>query len=108
MCRLIAAGAAISGAVILYTQAAGWLKTAVWNGYSIREALWDLGLPEPTTQLLGLQKIIDTVLGWPTVGLCVAAALAFAFIWLSAGEAEDKLAPKSGMNGSKKSARSAA
>jgi hypothetical protein len=94
----IAAGAAIGAAIILYTQAADWLKTAVWKGYSIREALWNLGLPEffyePTTQLLGLQKIIDTLLGWPAVALCVFAASAFAFIWLWADGALVILATK--------------
>jgi hypothetical protein len=88
---LIVAVAASIAAAILFTQTVGWLKTAVWNGYSIREALRDKGLPEPTTQLLGLQKIIDTLLGWPVATLCVAAALAFGYIWLWAEKAESKL-----------------
>jgi hypothetical protein len=88
---LIAAVAAFSAAIILFTQTVGWLKTAVWNGYSIRAALWDLGLPEPTTQLLGLQKIINDVLGQPAVALCVVVASVFGYIWLWAETAESKL-----------------
>jgi hypothetical protein len=89
----IAAGAAIGAALILYWQTATWMKTAVWNGYTIGEAVWDvLGVPKPyLPDLLGLQKIIDDVFGLPAVALCIALAFAFGYIWLFADEADQRI-----------------
>jgi hypothetical protein len=43
-----------------------FLETAVWEPYTIADALryWSVPLPH-TPSLLGVQKIIDNLLTWP-------------------------------------------
>jgi|KBSSwiStaDraftv2_1062776.scaffolds.fasta_scaffold118799_4 hypothetical protein len=72
---IIGWGSLFIGGVIVFKQLTTWLKTAVWEPYTIADALRDLGLNYPyTPDLLGVQKIIDGLLLWP-------AALAHAVIW---------------------------
>jgi hypothetical protein len=86
-----AAGAAIFGVGIICYQALGWLKTAYWKPYTIGEALNDLGVPDLNTSLLGLQKIIDTIVLWPASLAYLAVALLCGFTSLMAAEAETKI-----------------
>jgi hypothetical protein len=53
---------------IVFGQVTAWLKTAVWEPYTIADALQGWGAPLPyTPHLLGVQKIIDKLLSWPAV-----------------------------------------
>jgi hypothetical protein len=75
-------GSLIIIAGIVFGQATTWLKTAVWEPYTIADALRDWGVSLPyTPHLLGVQKIIDGLLLWPAaVGYAAICAGGLA-IW---------------------------
>ena len=86
------AGAAFFGVGILCYQAVRWLKTDYWKPYTIVQALHDLGVPDlTTTQYLGLQKIIFTILLWPASFGYLTVAIVCGLISLRAAEAETKI-----------------
>lgn len=70
---------------VVFGQVTGWLKYAVWQPFTVADALHEFGIPRPyTLQLLGLQKLIDNVLDWPGIVayiacgiLCIVGAVRF-------------------------------
>jgi hypothetical protein len=80
-------GAVIISAAILFYQIATWLKTAIWEPYTIADALKDWSVPLPyAPHLLGMQKILDKLLSWPSiVGYAVIAVGGMIiFVWVKA------------------------
>jgi hypothetical protein len=74
--RITALGVALAGfagigclawfvGMLLY-EAAVWVKTDVWPGYTIEEVLLYLGIfPYPQTPYLGFNHIVYDILRWP-------------------------------------------
>jgi hypothetical protein len=66
---------AIAAALLYFGQCAVWLQTGAWPAIGMR-IIW-AGSPDPLTDLIGLQKIIDWFSGFPAalgigfIGLCV-------------------------------------
>jgi hypothetical protein len=82
---LAALGFGLGAIAIVYSQVAVWLRTAVWTPHTIAEQLFQLGLGYPYVQnWLGVQAIIDNVLGWPaSLGdFLMAAGMFFTLGWL--------------------------
>ena len=69
-------GFGIIGVLIVLMQVVKWLKHAIWEPYTIGNALHDWGLPDLyTPNMLGVQKIINEILSLPgIVGYMMLAA----------------------------------
>jgi hypothetical protein len=84
------AGAAICaffGASILLRQVGSWLKDASWPSVTIADQFKEFGVPPPSTpSMLGMQKLIESVLSWPAwVGYFLLAAICY-FVFAIARE----------------------
>ena len=56
-----------------------WWKTAHTSGYTNAELLYEVGITNQQTGLLGLQQILDEVLDWPAwIGLLIAGVILLA------------------------------
>jgi hypothetical protein len=84
-------GAGISIFIVLCVQGVVWLRTAVWKPFPLSELLQGLGIAEVYTHLLGLQKIIDLLLGTPALVWVGATALVAFVISVIIGEAVTNL-----------------
>jgi hypothetical protein len=71
---------AFLGAVARAGYDAGmWWKTAHTSGYTNAELLYDVGIANQQTGLLGLQQILDEALDWPAwIGLLIAGVILLA------------------------------
>jgi hypothetical protein len=59
---------AMTGAAKLADQIVTWLTFAVWQPFTIADALRFWGIPAPQApQLLGLAQLTDAVLSWPGI-----------------------------------------
>ena len=76
---------AMTGAAKLADQIVTWLAFAVWQPFTIADALrfWDLPLPH-APESLGLREITDAILSWPGVpayfllaGACLCGAIRY-------------------------------
>jgi hypothetical protein len=73
---------AMTGAAKLADQIVTWLTFAVWQPFTIADALRFWGIPVPQApQLLGLAQLTDAVLSWPGIPayLVLAGACLFMF-----------------------------
>ncbi len=92
------AGGAV-GLVIFATLAAialtvgdevlSWLRHGIWPGYSISQMLTELGVARPAVSWVGVQRIIDAVLGLHAslamlvIGAVVAVVVFYVVLWLA-------------------------
>jgi hypothetical protein len=79
---------AMTGAAKLADQIVTWLTFAVWQPFTIADALrfWDIPVPR-APQLLGLAQLTDAVLSWPGIlaYLLLAGACLFMFARIDRG-----------------------
>lgn len=59
------AGLVLLGGLVVALQALAWLQSGVWEPHPVEEVVRDLGYRQPYTRLLGLNQILDVVLGLP-------------------------------------------
>ncbi len=79
-----AGGFGLVGVVIVLQQIVKWLKYAIWEPYTIGNAVLDWGLPLPyTPNMLGVQKIIDEILSWPAIVAYILLTIGcfVVFVW---------------------------
>jgi hypothetical protein len=79
---------AMTGAAKLADQIVTWLTFAVWQPFTIADALRFWGIPVPQApQLLGLAQLTDAVLSWPGIlaYLVLAGACLFMFARIDRG-----------------------
>jgi hypothetical protein len=79
---------AMTGAAKLADQIVTWLTFAVWQPFTIADALRFWGIPVPQApQLLGLAQLTDAVLSWPGIPayLVLAGACLFMFARIDRG-----------------------
>jgi hypothetical protein len=79
---------AMTGAAKLADQIVTWLTFAVWQPFTIADALRFWGIPAPQApQLLGLAQLTDAVLSWPGIiaYLLLAGACLFMFARIDRG-----------------------
>jgi hypothetical protein len=73
---------AMTGAAKLADQVVTWLTFAVWQPFTIADALRFWSIPAPhAPKILGLHQITDAVLAWPGIPayLLLAGACLFVF-----------------------------
>jgi hypothetical protein len=80
---LIVLGFGLAALSLVLHQIGFWLKYAVWQLYSIGEALRDLGFVIPPSPALGVQKIIEYILSLPTLAgeLIILACFGATTVW---------------------------
>src|SRR5229473_2548021 len=64
LASLLAVPVLIGPGIVLW-QVYTWLRTAKWPPLAVSDALTFFGIPYPSFEWLGFQKIADTVLDWP-------------------------------------------
>jgi hypothetical protein len=84
---------AMTGAAKLADQIVTWLTFAVWQPFTIADALrfWNIPVPR-APQLLGLAQLTDVVLSWPGIlaYLVIAGACVFMFARIDRGLADSR------------------
>jgi len=87
---------AMTGAAKLADQIVTWLAFAVWQPFTIADALrfWDLPPPH-APESLGLREITDAVLSWPGVPAYFLLAGACLFLFARIDRALGRLSRKS-------------
>jgi hypothetical protein len=76
---------AMTGAAKLADQIVTWLAFAVWQPFTIGDALRFWSIPAPhTPEILGLKRITEAVLSWPGIPayLLLACACLLLFGWI--------------------------
>src|SRR5262249_24112963 len=73
---------AMTGAAKPADQIVTWLTFAVWQPFTVADALRFWGIPAPQVpQLFGLRRVTDAVLSWPGILAYVALAAACLFMF---------------------------
>ena len=79
---LCALGFGIWGGLTAATLVNGRLRTDIWAGYTIADALRELGISVPDTGWPGVEHIIQPVLEWPGILLIGVITVAFLLVCL--------------------------
>ena len=84
---LCALGFGIWGGVTVAIQVTGRLRTDIWAGDTIADALRELGISVPDPGWPGIEHIVQSVLEWPGILLIGAITVAFLLVclWAQAG-----------------------
>ena len=84
---------AMTGTAKLADQVVTWLTFAVWQPFTIADALPFWGIPAPRTpQLLGFAQLTDAVLSWPGIIAYLLLAGACLFMFADRSRARQTLA----------------
>lgn len=86
----------MTGAAKLADQVVTWLTFAVWQPFTIADALRFWSIPAPhALEILGLHQITEAILSWPGVPAYLLLAAACLFVFARIDREIDKLSRKS-------------
>jgi hypothetical protein len=72
--------AVTTGGVIIFLEIVHYLQVGYWTPVTVLRALQEVGLSPPVTSWVGVQKMVDGVLGLPFGVVSVLAGIAFFWI----------------------------